>query len=338
MSDARKKPSYAAARRIRWLAAGVVGVVVAYTGGWYWVAGQVDRAARTFAATGGDIVWSCPGQDVRGYPFRIGVFCDALDVATADGALSVTGGAVRSAAQVYDPRRVLAEFDSPMVLTDRGTGQTYRLSWSNARANVVTAPVAERMIAIEAEQVTLSINGPADALAVGEIGLYAREQDGGLDLAARPRDVVIDTSLTGGRDLPPFGLDIDIQLTDWESEWTGPVPGGEGLLRRMAVLLTNDRGAIVDGPFSVSSDGLVSGEFSVRIVDVPGVLAAMREVYAEYAPQIEALAVAQPRQEGQPEDELTLTLTVRDGRIFAGIIPLGSIPPLPVGNLSGLAL
>ena len=336
MSEPEKKPSYDAGRRIRWLTGIVLAVVALYSAAWFWVAGQVDRAARTFAAESVDFNWSCPGQAVRGYPFRVGVFCDALNIGTADGAVSVTGGAVRSAAQVYDPRRIIAEVESPVTVTDGGSGRSYTLTWRNARANAVTAPVAARMIAFEADQVELSMGGLIQAVTASEIGIYAREQGGALDIAARPRELVIDTVLTAGRNLPPFGLDVDVRLFDWQRDWAGPVRGGKGEVRRLSLLLTNDRGVIIAGPFSVAPDGLISGEFSVRIVDLPGVLVAARQTFADHAAQIEALAQAQPRQQGLPDDELQMKLTVRDGRVFAGLIPLGRIPPVPLGGLAGL--
>jgi hypothetical protein len=54
---------------------------------------------------------------VRGYPFRLEVFCTALDVARPAEGLTVKAGAFRSAAQVYEPRRVYAELDSPVAVT-----------------------------------------------------------------------------------------------------------------------------------------------------------------------------------------------------------------------------
>lgn len=332
MSEAEKKPPYNAGRRIRWLGGVIVLLIALYSGGWYWMAGQVDRAVTMAGADGGDVSVSCFGQNVRGYPFRLGVFCDSFAVRAADGGFAIEGAAIRSAAQVYDPRRIIAELESPVIVTDGSSGQTYRLKWQSARANAVTAPVAARTMAFEADQLRLSIGGLADAVAASQIGVYAREQDGALDIAARPRELVIDTALTDGRTLPAFGLDIDVRLLDWQTDWAGPIPGGDGQITRLALLLTNDRGAIIEGPFSVSPGGLISGEFTVRIVDVPGVLAVARQTFAEYATQIEVLAQAQPRQDDQPEDELQIRLTVRDGLVFAGLIPLGRIPPLPLAS------
>jgi len=337
MSEPDKKPSYNAGRRIRWLMAVVIVIVVAYTAAWYWVAGQVGAAVDAFEADRSDAVEiACPGQDVRGFPFRIGVFCDRLELATADGQFDVAGGAVRSAAQVYDPREIVAEFEAPVTVRDAVAGTTYTLDWARATTTLVTAPTDAQRAGFRAEQATLSAGGQGRLAAAREVSLFVRLQGAALDIAARPRGLRLDPALTGGRELPEVGLDIDVRLDDWQASWATPAPQGSGTVNRLSVLLSDDRGIIVDGPFSLSADGRLSGEFTVRVVDVPGVLAAAGEAFPELAPQLRALAASTPQQEGRPDDELTVSLTVREGRVFAGIIPLGRIPPLPLDGVSGL--
>ena len=43
-------------------------------------------------------------------------------------------------AQVYDPRRVIAEFTAPAVLSERGQQPSMVVNWSKARASVVGLP------------------------------------------------------------------------------------------------------------------------------------------------------------------------------------------------------
>lgn len=337
MSAPEKKPSYNAGRRIRWLLVAVLVVVIAYTAGWVWAAGQVGAAVDALETDrADDVEIACPGQAVRGFPLRIGVSCDRLDLATADGRFTVSGGAVRSSAVVYDPRHIVAVLEAPVIVRDSANGMRVELDWQRARSNVVTAPAAERMAGFEAEEASVAIDGMGTVAAADRVGLYVRQQGAALDIAARPRGLELDPALTGGRQVPEIGLDVDVRLNDWQSDWAQPVPQGTGTVNRLSVLLTDDRGIIVDGPFSLSAEGLLSGEFSVRVVDVPGVLAAAGEAFPEFAPQIEALAASAPTQEGAPEDELTISLTVREGRVLAGIIPVGRIPPFRLDEFSAL--
>jgi len=337
MSGAGKKPSYNAGRRIGWLMAAVIAIVALYTVGWFWAAGMVDRTVTALAnEEGASVRFSCPGHDVRGFPFRIGVFCDAFEAAAVDGSFAASGGAVRSAAQIYDLRRLVAEIDSPVTVFD-AAGTAYRFDWTAGRINAVTAPMSERMAAFEADDIRIGLDGIGELARADRLGLYAREAGTAIDVAMRPRALTVASSLVGGRALPAVGIDIDLRLEDWASTWaSGPVAAGNGTVNRAALLLTDDRGVIIEGPFSLSADGLVSGDFAVRIVDVPGVLAAARDVVPEFAPQIETLAAAAPRQASMPDDELSLSFTVREGRVFAGLLPLGRIPPIRLDLFSGL--
>jgi hypothetical protein len=337
MSGAGKKPSYNAGRRIGWLMTAIIAAIVLYSAGWFWAADMVDRTV-TASANDEDasLRFSCPGQDVRGFPFRIGVFCDAFEVAAVDGSFAASGNAVRSAAQIYDLRRVVAEIDSPVTVYD-GTGMAFHFDWSMGRINAVAAPVNERMVAFEADDIRIGLDGVGELARADRLGLFAREAGTAVEVAMRPRALTVDPALVGDLALPPVGLDVDLRLEDWASTWaSGPVSAGTGIVNRAALLLTDDRGVIIDGPFSLSADGLISGDFTVRIVDVPGVLAAARDVVPEFAPQIETLAAATPRQASMPDDELSLSFTVREGRVFAGLLPLGRIPPIRLDLSSGL--
>lgn len=340
MSAANAKPSINAGRRIRWLAFGTVVAVAVYCGGWFWLAGQVDRAVADYTDAPGAQLASiaCDGRQVRGFPFRLGVFCDRVAYADPEAGLTVELGAIRSAAQIYNPRRVLVEIDSPVTIAETAGGDQYRLDWQRGRASVITAPVAERMASFEAEDATLALNGSAPLVRAARLETHVRERDGALDVAARPRGLTVDPALAGGRSLPELGVDLDVRLQDWRRDWATGAPAGAGVVNRLSLLLTDDRGIIVEGPFSLSRRGLISGEFEVRVIDVPGVLAALGTAFPQTAPQIAALTAGGQATTGQSgdgagaADELTLRLNVRDGRVFVGFIPLGSIPPLQLGR------
>ena len=100
-------------RRFMWLAIAIVAAAAHYSGGWYRFAGQKDAPhARTVADlnAGGDRA-DCTNRSIRGYPFRVGLFCDEASFAAADGSASVTATGLRSAANVYQPFRIVGELD-----------------------------------------------------------------------------------------------------------------------------------------------------------------------------------------------------------------------------------
>ncbi|MEN0001657.1 MAG: DUF2125 domain-containing protein, partial [Pseudomonadota bacterium] len=82
MSHSNPKPPTKHSDRIKWLAFAIVLVIAVYTGGWFYAARQISALASVqieeLEATGISI--DCPDRLVRGYPFRIGVFCSDFSV------------------------------------------------------------------------------------------------------------------------------------------------------------------------------------------------------------------------------------------------------------------
>ena len=71
-------PNYS--RRIILLAVFIVVLFGGYSLGWFYVADRVREKIDTIVANldKAGIAVDCANAEVRGYPFRIGVFCDAL--------------------------------------------------------------------------------------------------------------------------------------------------------------------------------------------------------------------------------------------------------------------
>ena len=85
-----------------------------------WVAAEA-RAGRE---------WTCGNRTIVGYPFRIEIVCDTLDLKR--GAVTAAFGRTEAVAQVYQPRRVILEVAGPLRVTD-GTVSRVRLfmtSWT----------------------------------------------------------------------------------------------------------------------------------------------------------------------------------------------------------------
>ena len=66
-------------RRFQWLTAAIVAAIALYTAGWYYAAGRLtDEAQKALAdlsRNGNRAV--CESPAVHGFPFRIGLYCDA---------------------------------------------------------------------------------------------------------------------------------------------------------------------------------------------------------------------------------------------------------------------
>src|ERR1700755_2143136 len=93
-------------------------IAIAWSGFWFFAASQVDVQADAWRAreaqSGRD--FDCAKRSVGGYPFRLEVTCAGASVALKSQAAGQTAtpvtaklGQILVVAQVYDPKRVIAE-------------------------------------------------------------------------------------------------------------------------------------------------------------------------------------------------------------------------------------
>src|SRR5829696_4985740 len=90
-----------------------------------WIAAEA-RAGRE---------WTCVERTIAGYPFRIEVICNALDLKR--GAVTASFGRTEAVAQVYQPRRIITEVAGPLKVTD-GT-VTVQGSWDLLQGSINTS-------------------------------------------------------------------------------------------------------------------------------------------------------------------------------------------------------
>ena len=101
-----------------------------YSAGWFYLADQlVTRAKATIAAANrDDVTVKCDNPIARGFPFRLGVYCDRVAYGNAAEAVGLTAGNLRTAGQIYDPMRFIAELDGTATVDTPRNG-SLKLSW-----------------------------------------------------------------------------------------------------------------------------------------------------------------------------------------------------------------
>jgi hypothetical protein len=139
------KPNYG--RRFVWLGITVVLLFGGYSLGWFWLAGRLEAEARTAIAgiSREGVEADCANPTARGYPFRIGIYCDSVRFSDAAQGVSVEAGSFRSAGQIYDPMRLVAELDGPARIDSEKAG-AFALDWDNLRASArLSTPLPQRL-------------------------------------------------------------------------------------------------------------------------------------------------------------------------------------------------
>ncbi len=331
MSDQKIKPAYSAKRRIQLLFGFVLIAVVASTGGWFFIAGKIDATAESFieqqAAAGYTI--NCDNRDVRGFPFRFGLFCNSVSFSNPAQGLSFDAGSVRSAAQFYAPRDLIVELDSPAQFQAEGTKPVW-MDWSQMRARILANDPLPQRVSITGRQVAIGLDDSKTNARAESVEAFARVVDSDLDIAGRTAAFEFVDTIAQLDGLPALGADFDLRIVDGEQLLLGTRQSLRGFdiqLNRLALLLNPDRGILASGPINVAENGLVNGTLSVRVIDVDAVSSTLTQALPDAAALITAFANGQPRK-GENQDEIELEITINAGQARLGLIPIGTIPPL----------
>ncbi len=314
-----------------------VGVVVAgalYTGGWFYAASWVkDTVDRQFAASEqGMHSASCSNLAVRGFPFRIGLFCDSVALDDRPTGLSATFGALRSAAQVYRPGHAVLELDGPAQV--RITPDlVFDADWNLLHASAVAWTDGLDRASVAYDGLKGRLNVPSEGVSLGIAATHGekhlRRSGEALDLAASFDALSLDL---GDRVLPPLDAVVDLTIAD-AAKWIsveGPpadAPLGASMeLRRLSLDLGNGKVASLSGPLKVGDDGFVSGTLDL---DIAGI-AAWRDRISEAFPEIaDTAAQVAEAIKGLSKDgeRAVVKLTVDGGTVYLGLFPIAFIPP-----------
>lgn len=311
------------ARRFFWFTVLILFALTAYAGGWYWAAGRLvqEVQARTGDLPGGRSL-RCDNPEARGFPFRIGLFCDR--VAYGAPGLSVEGGPLRSAAQVYSPFKVVAETDGPARLTFAGY-VPFELSWTDARASARLAmPVPETLSTdVTGLSITAAIDGNPALLTADDFQVHMRPAGRDIELALRFGGLSTKAILTGG-DMAPLSGVVDLVWKDGMARLGKGLAGSQFTVRNVDIAGAGGARLTATGSAGVGEDRLVDAELTLTVENVADVTAILTRAFPAAAPQITSVAAGLSAMGEKP----SLPLTVVDGAMSLGFLPIGFVPPL----------
>lgn len=317
-------------RRFFWFALIVVAAIGAYTAGWYWLAGQVEGRVTGAIATlnrAGDRA-SCDRLDVRGYPFRIGVFCEATYVENRGAGASFATGAFRSAAQVYNPFHLVAEADGPGRLVLPGM-VPLDLHWTSLASSLRLAQPLPERLSLEAKGLQAS-TADMNLLNADDFQLHMRPAGSDLDIASRFTGLALDPAVTGGAAAPKLDGVIDVSVKDGVAR----LAQGRADMRDMTAAVRGIRlsfgsGAAMAalslaGTATTTAEGLVNADLTLSAENPAALGDQLAAAFPQLARQIRAGVGALAALGSNP----SLPLTIRDGQVQIAFFVLGTLPPL----------
>jgi hypothetical protein len=273
---------------------------IAWSVFWFYAASQVDVQADAWRAQEAKSgrVYDCANRSVAGFPFRLEVRCDGATVTL----VSQTAGASTQApitakldeilvvAQIYDPKRVIAEFTAPATVSDKGAQASYVVNWRLGRSSVVGLPAVPQRASIVFDDSAIDrLDGsvPVPLANAKHIELHGRIAEGS------PADhPVIESvlqisqgSIKGLHPLlaEPFDADVRAMLSGLKDFSPKPWParfrelqaaGGHADIVRSRIQ-QGDLVAVAAGTLGFSPDGCLDGELQMTVAGIEKVIPAL---------------------------------------------------------------
>lgn len=324
-------------RKLWLLASAVILVIAVYTAGWFYAASLLKENTLTLLGNQQKrgIAANCADADYRGYPFRIGLFCSKVSVDDTQHGISGTFGALRSAAQIYDPSHIVWELDAPAeVRTSHGL--TVSSTWKSLQSSLIAKlhgvsradmvlQGAQTNIASTADDQSFNINADHAEIHLRQNG---QDLDAAIDLQGASSDM---KGLP--KFLPRLDTSMNVTLTGRAGLLDGSDPNGTALygtsghMQELKADLGEGRVLSISGPFSINDEGRLSGKLKLRIEQIAAWQNSLGQAFPDLAPTISTAAKMLSALGGG--ENASIDLTIRDGKVYAGgLIPIGKIPPI----------
>jgi hypothetical protein len=276
----------------------VVVAAIAWSGFWFYAASEAGVRADAWAAQEAKAgrVYQCARRSVAGYPFRLEVRCDDASVSlvsqTAGAPTPFTArlGEILVVAQIYDPKKLIAEFKAPATISDGGQPPSLNVNWTLGRSSVFGLPAVPERASIVFDNPSIDrVNGPVQTplARANHVELHGRLAEG-----STIADPVIETVLqiAGGsvQELhpllaAPFDSDVQTRLSGLKDFSPKPWPerfremqaaGGKVEVVRSRIQ-QGELIAVAAGALGLNASGRIDGELKMTVTGIEKVIPAL---------------------------------------------------------------
>ena len=279
----------------------LVVAAAAWSAFWFFAASQVEVKADAWRAQEANSgrVYDCNKRSVAGFPFRLEARCSGASVSlraqTAEQAatrapITAELGEILVVAQIWDPKRLIAEFTAPATISDRGGPPAMLVNWSKARSSVVGLPDIPQRGSIVFDDPSIDrVNGPVQTpLARAKlVELHGRLAEGSAPdrpaietvlkiaggsvqelhpLLAAPFDADVRTMLSGLKDFSP---------KPWPERFREIQAAGGRVEIVQSRIQQGDLIAVAAGTLGLSASGRLDGELQMTVAGIEKVIPAL---------------------------------------------------------------
>ncbi|MBB6309245.1 DUF2125 domain-containing protein [Xanthobacter tagetidis] len=344
-------------------------VAVIWSGVWVYASNRAEREIEAWVAREARLgrIWNCGERHLAGYPFRFELKCRSPSLETRGGdSIIITAASAQVVAQIWAPNHIVAEFQAPARVMDRGSGKSYAATWQVLQMSGVgdlsgqpqrfSVQVMEPRLQEAQDPGAAPAPAPAPATSAAApgsgdavIGAHLVEfhvrrtpgPSGALDNvdfafgAKNARAAVLDRAGS------PGPLDVTIQGTVTAAADLRPMPveqrlrawaaaGGVARLERLA-LTTPTVAATASGALSVDPAGLLNGKLDLGFAGFQDLVAGLGRAGAipsDLAPIVSALAMVGKPTTVEGRRGVSYALSFNKGALRFGPLQVGFVPPL----------
>lgn len=311
--------------------AAVLVVSVLWTAGWMYVASRITAEAELLAEADGVSTprLTCADFHVGGFPFSFSPHCTGAEILAGD--VTVTLPEIRGTALFYRPTHIQFFADGPAQISDAFTGARTGADWSNLHASVRFDGSGLARASLIADNLAyLDMLFGQEVLGTAERGELHLIGAGADEASVRAQTVDFYVMLEGADSTP---LEISNGTLTIDGQVSGvPEPALWGDPQVLAYWQALDgvltlRGLEADadelmvsasGEARLNSNGLLNASLSVQSQGLHTRLAGLAE------DALIEVFLGSPGEDGIASQRVT----VNDGTVVVGILPLTQIPPL----------
>lgn len=324
---------------LKYLAGFIILLAIIYTGGWFYLANQLESRVATnlaaFKQKGIDA--TCDNAAASGYPLRLGLECTKVGWADQAKQLSVVAGSFNAAAQIYDPMRIVSQIEGPAAIDAPGM-VPLDITWKDLGSSVRLDKPLPKQISVQGNDIVVNQrnaaagSAPIAIMKGGKLSFSTTEPK--MNIAWSFEKLKIADNIVYEHPLPELTGAADIELENGFALLAKPerditiLRGQSGLLNNVDLGFADGSGIAISGPFSVDNEGRISGDFNVTMRNPEGVAQAMRGILPgeenTISSVLQAMAFVPKDANGAP----TLPITVKNGKMSVGFIRIGRLPSL----------
>lgn len=310
-------------RRFIWLLAGIVAAIAVYTGGWYWAAGKLEDETAKYLSRLHERGQQadCSNAEAKGYPFRLGLFCDAIAFADPKLGFSLSDAGLRSAAQIYQPAKVVGELDR-LSGDFAAPGGTIHANWQDIRFSTHLAKPFPALVSAQSGPVTVA-NADGQPLGAASDGIvHFRPNAADLDIAGQLNGV----TATVGQGLPPLTFSIDGTVANGVALLQSPdrsLLGAGAVLRHLSVTAP-DGSMALSGTAAIDAEGLIDADLTIDLTNPAAIVRLASIVLPDWAPRLQQAEKLVSLMGDNPK----VPVSIIKGEIKLGFFTIGRLPPI----------